>query len=75
VALLAIHLCKTLGLNRVHLEGDAQVVINALNSLLLDWIRVGLSVKISKLSYNLSLNGGCHLFGGKVIRRHILWPN
>ena len=35
-ALLAVHLCKTLGLNRVHLEGDAQV-INAVNSSVLDW--------------------------------------
>jgi ribonuclease HI len=43
--LVAVHLCKTLCFNRIHLVGDAQAVINAVNSSLLDWSRVGISVE------------------------------
>ena len=43
--LVAINLYKTLGFNKIHLEGDAQIVVNAINSSSLDWSRMGISVE------------------------------
>ena len=43
--LVAINLCKTLGFNKIHLEGDAQTIVNAVNSSSLDWGRMGMSVE------------------------------
>jgi hypothetical protein len=36
VALMAIQLCKELGLRKNHLERDAQVVVNVVNSSMMD---------------------------------------
>lgn len=44
-ALLAILLCKQLGLSHVHLEGDAQLVINAILSPKQNWSSMGMLVE------------------------------
>jgi ribonuclease HI len=43
-ALIAIRLCKTMNFRNVHLEGDAQVVIQAVHSSAEDWSSMGLLV-------------------------------
>lgn len=40
-ALMAVKLCRALGDTQVHLEGDAKVVVDAINSLGLDQSRLG----------------------------------
>ncbi|XP_059429127.1 uncharacterized protein LOC132162934 [Corylus avellana] len=42
--LVAIGLCKEMGFRDIQFEGDAQVVINAVNSAETDWSRIGLMV-------------------------------
>lgn len=44
-ALMAIQLCKEQGFTKVHFEGDAQTVVNAMNSKEVDWSGVGLLVE------------------------------
>jgi ribonuclease HI len=36
-ALMAIELCRDLGLTHVHLEGDAKIIIDAVNCEEADW--------------------------------------
>ena len=43
-ALLVVHLCREHGFIRVHFEGDAQIVVNAINSQEVYWSRMGLLV-------------------------------
>ena len=43
--LTAIQFCQGLGFSRIHLEGDAQGVISALNSEHLDWSNMGVLVE------------------------------
>lgn len=45
VVLMAIQLCKTLGFHSLHFEGDAQVVVEGVNSMERDWSRKGIMVE------------------------------
>jgi ribonuclease HI len=49
VALMAIQLCKTLGFQRVHFEGDTKIVVNGVKSSEGDWSRKGMLLKDIKL--------------------------
>jgi ribonuclease HI len=57
-ALIAIRLCKTMNFRNVHLEGDAQVVIQAVHSSAEDWSCMGLLVVDIKKSSQVYNNGG-----------------
>jgi ribonuclease HI len=43
-ALLAVQICKEVGFNRVLFEGDAKLVISAINSTEPDWSNVGVII-------------------------------
>lgn len=46
---MAIELCRDLGLTHVHLEGDAKIIIDAVNREEADWSRLGHIVEYIKV--------------------------
>ena len=71
-ALMAIQYCKSLGFSKIHLEGDSQRVIDAINSRDPDWSSMGILVEDISMSYSHFNNGKCRLFVERVTKRHIL---
>ncbi|XP_059441986.1 uncharacterized protein LOC132174332 [Corylus avellana] len=47
--LIALQVCKSLGFTKIHLEGNAQGVISAINSRHPDWSSIGMLVEDFKL--------------------------
>ena len=67
--LMAIRLCQMVGLHSVHFEGDAQLVMDGVNSLGKDWSRTGLMLEDIRNELRVFVNGDCLLLVGKVIKR------
>lgn len=75
VALMAIQQCKELGLTHVHLEGDENVIIDAVNCEVTNRSRMGHIVEDIKVEVQAFSQWQMSLCEGQGIRLHTFFPN